>query len=177
MTDHRLGLTVHNLPVVMDGAIAEILDALAAHDQAERLKQETEILTLRVSSIADTLDAAAARLARAGVDPARFEAEFLLGLALLGTDRGGLFLRRGDDCSIPKSPSVSKAGGSPGARARTAAAHHRRQEFHGLEFFVDRRALVPASRDGGARAMRRSRSSGREQRASPISAAGAAASR
>jgi len=43
VTDHRLGLTVHNLPVVMGGAIAEILDALAAHDQAERLKQETEI--------------------------------------------------------------------------------------------------------------------------------------
>jgi peptide chain release factor 1 len=40
ITDHRIGLTQHNLPAVMDGAINPILEALAAHDQAERLKQE-----------------------------------------------------------------------------------------------------------------------------------------
>jgi peptide chain release factor 1 len=40
VTDHRIGLTQHNLPAVMDGAINPILEALAAHDQAERLKQE-----------------------------------------------------------------------------------------------------------------------------------------
>jgi peptide chain release factor 1 len=40
VTDHRLGLTVHNLPAILDGDIAEILEALAAHDQAERLRHE-----------------------------------------------------------------------------------------------------------------------------------------
>ena len=40
VTDHRLGLTVHNLPAVMDGAIDEILDALSAHDRAEKLRHE-----------------------------------------------------------------------------------------------------------------------------------------
>ncbi len=40
VTDHRIGLTVHNLPAIMNGALGEILDSLAAHDQAERLKQE-----------------------------------------------------------------------------------------------------------------------------------------
>ncbi|HXV74920.1 MAG TPA: peptide chain release factor 1 [Candidatus Polarisedimenticolaceae bacterium] len=40
VTDHRIGLTLHNLPVVMNGAVGEILDALSAHDQAEKLKQE-----------------------------------------------------------------------------------------------------------------------------------------
>jgi peptide chain release factor 1 len=40
VTEHRIPITVHNLPAIMDGEIAEILEALAAHDQAERLRQE-----------------------------------------------------------------------------------------------------------------------------------------
>jgi len=40
VTDHRASLTVHNLPAIMNGAIAEIIDSLVAHDQAEKLKQE-----------------------------------------------------------------------------------------------------------------------------------------
>jgi peptide chain release factor 1 len=40
VTDHRVGLTVHNLPAIMNGAISEIIDSLASHDQAEKLKQE-----------------------------------------------------------------------------------------------------------------------------------------
>lgn len=42
VTDHRIGLTVHNLSAVMDGDISAILDALISHHQAERLKQEVE---------------------------------------------------------------------------------------------------------------------------------------
>ncbi|HWI60428.1 MAG TPA: peptide chain release factor 1 [Symbiobacteriaceae bacterium] len=38
LTDHRIGLTVHNLPVVMDGDIDHVIDALAQHEQAERLQ-------------------------------------------------------------------------------------------------------------------------------------------
>jgi len=38
LTDHRIGLTRHNLPAIMDGDLALVLDALMAHDQAERLK-------------------------------------------------------------------------------------------------------------------------------------------
>jgi peptide chain release factor 1 len=40
VTDHRIGLTVHNLPAIMDGEIGAILDSLVAHDHAERLKHE-----------------------------------------------------------------------------------------------------------------------------------------
>jgi peptide chain release factor 1 len=40
VTDHRLGLTVHNLPAVMGGALEPLVEALAAHDQAERLERE-----------------------------------------------------------------------------------------------------------------------------------------
>ncbi len=39
VTDHRIGLTMHNLPAVMKGGIGELIDALVAHDQAERLQQ------------------------------------------------------------------------------------------------------------------------------------------
>jgi peptide chain release factor 1 len=43
ITDHRIGLTVHNLQSVLDGDLDAILAALATHDQAERLKAEVEI--------------------------------------------------------------------------------------------------------------------------------------
>ena len=40
VTDHRIGLTVHQLTEVMDGKLAPILDALVDHYESERLKQE-----------------------------------------------------------------------------------------------------------------------------------------
>jgi peptide chain release factor 1 len=43
VTDHRIGLTLHQLGEVMDGKLQPILDALAAHYQAERLKQEAVV--------------------------------------------------------------------------------------------------------------------------------------
>ncbi|MCP3978716.1 MAG: peptide chain release factor 1 [bacterium] len=42
VTDHRIGFSVHNLPAVMTGEISPLLEALATHEQAERLKQEVE---------------------------------------------------------------------------------------------------------------------------------------
>jgi peptide chain release factor 1 len=42
VTDHRIGMTLHDLPSVMNGEIDPLLEALAAHDQAERLKEESE---------------------------------------------------------------------------------------------------------------------------------------
>jgi len=38
VTDHRIGLTKHNLPAIIDGNIDDIVDALRAYDQAEALK-------------------------------------------------------------------------------------------------------------------------------------------
>jgi len=38
MTDHRISLTKHNLPGILDGDLENIIDALRAHDQAEALK-------------------------------------------------------------------------------------------------------------------------------------------
>ena len=38
VTDHRIGLTLYKIDSIMDGDLDEILDALAAADQAEKLK-------------------------------------------------------------------------------------------------------------------------------------------
>jgi len=38
MTDHRIGLTLHNLPRILDGAIDALIDALILEDQSEKLK-------------------------------------------------------------------------------------------------------------------------------------------
>ena len=40
VTDHRIGLTVHQLMEVMDGKLQPTIDALSAHYQAEKLKNE-----------------------------------------------------------------------------------------------------------------------------------------
>jgi peptide chain release factor 1 len=42
VTDHRIGLTKHNLPAIMDGNLDDIIDALRANAQAEALKAQTE---------------------------------------------------------------------------------------------------------------------------------------
>jgi len=39
VTDHRIGLTVHNIPAIMAGEIGHIVEALIAADRAERLAQ------------------------------------------------------------------------------------------------------------------------------------------
>ena len=36
-TDHRIGLTVHNLAKILDGNLDEVIDALATREQAEKL--------------------------------------------------------------------------------------------------------------------------------------------
>ncbi len=40
MTDHRIGLTIHQLSDIMEGKLQPVVDALITHYQAEKLKQE-----------------------------------------------------------------------------------------------------------------------------------------
>jgi peptide chain release factor 1 len=42
ITDHRIGYTVHQLDLFMEGAIGDLLDALGAHYQAEKLNATSE---------------------------------------------------------------------------------------------------------------------------------------
>src|SRR6185369_1122160 len=39
VTDHRINLTLYKIDKIMEGEIDEIIDALTAHDQAERLSE------------------------------------------------------------------------------------------------------------------------------------------
>jgi peptide chain release factor 1 len=38
VTDHRIGLTVNNLPSILEGEIENLISSLQTEDQAERLK-------------------------------------------------------------------------------------------------------------------------------------------
>src|SRR5690242_3239139 len=40
VTDHRIGLTLHQLDIVMDGHLDPIIEALTQHYQTEKMKQE-----------------------------------------------------------------------------------------------------------------------------------------
>jgi peptide chain release factor 1 len=42
LTDHRIGLTIHQLADVMEGRLQPVVDALIAHYNAERMKAEAE---------------------------------------------------------------------------------------------------------------------------------------
>ncbi len=43
ITDHRIGLTLHNLDRVVEGELDELVTALRSHHQAELLKSQTEV--------------------------------------------------------------------------------------------------------------------------------------
>ncbi len=43
VTDHRIGLTIHQLQEVMDGKLQPIIEALVTHYQAEKLKHEAAV--------------------------------------------------------------------------------------------------------------------------------------
>jgi peptide chain release factor 1 len=42
VTDHRIGLTLHQLDMIMDGRLDPVIDALTTFYQAEKLKQHHE---------------------------------------------------------------------------------------------------------------------------------------
>ena len=44
VTDHRIGLTLHQLDLVMEGRLEPIIEALSTHYQTEKLKQETTVV-------------------------------------------------------------------------------------------------------------------------------------
>jgi peptide chain release factor 1 len=41
VSDHRIGLTLHKLPVVLEGDLDEVIDALTAWDQGQKLAEST----------------------------------------------------------------------------------------------------------------------------------------
>ena len=42
VTDHRIGLTLHNLPSIMDGNLDGLIEPLNSNFQAEKLREAVE---------------------------------------------------------------------------------------------------------------------------------------
>jgi len=40
VTDHRIGLTLHNLPAILEGNLDHLIDALATHEETEKIVRE-----------------------------------------------------------------------------------------------------------------------------------------
>jgi len=40
VTDHRLGLTLHDLPRILEGNFDQLIDSLATNDQAKQLQEQ-----------------------------------------------------------------------------------------------------------------------------------------
>ena len=53
VTDHRIGVTIHNVPGVLEGQLDALIDALVMADQADRLHSLTEIDGGQVAGVAD----------------------------------------------------------------------------------------------------------------------------
>ena len=53
LTDHRIGLTLHQLAEVMEGKLQPVVDALIAHFNSERLKAEAETIARECQSNMD----------------------------------------------------------------------------------------------------------------------------
>jgi release factor glutamine methyltransferase len=92
-------------------------------------------------TIATVLDAAAARLERAGVPEPRLNAELLLA-DLLSSDRGGLLVRKREELD---SETTGRFEERIRRREKREPLQHITgfQEFRGLDFEVDGRVLVP----------------------------------
>jgi release factor glutamine methyltransferase len=92
-------------------------------------------------TVARAVREAARRLARAGVREARTNAELLLA-DLVGTDRGGLLPRRAD---VLDGETVRRFEERVARRERRIPLQHviGSQEFYGVSFRADGRALIP----------------------------------
>lgn len=43
VTDHRIGLTLHNLPAILDGSLDELIDAVATSEEARQIEAQTAV--------------------------------------------------------------------------------------------------------------------------------------
>ena len=135
LTDHRIKLTVHQLDRILQGELDEFTEALTTEDRRRALGRVTA---------REALAEAERRLAAAGVDTPRVDAEWLVA-HVLGTTRSGVHALLDDEVDGPRA--AARAQGVAGAarlRARRVGLPAARAE--------DRRAGARAAAgDGDAR--------------------------
>src|SRR4029077_13751523 len=153
--DHRIGLTLHRLPTVLEGDLDELIEGLVAAQGAERLQRAEHLraaprrrlpaaggaLMSAPATLRDELDAATTALEAAGVPEARVDAEWLLaGLLGLGHARLRMDLAR----SVPAAVADRYADA---VRRRARREPLQRilgwEEFRGLRLRVTEAVLVP----------------------------------
>ena len=132
ITDHRVGLTVHNIPDRLDGNLDDIIDAVA-YGRRGGAPRSAGVNSRQAAA------SAASRLSEAGVAEARFEAEYLVREAA-GISRAAFFADapvRGETKDTLDRWVGRRAGREPGAYI----TGHR--EFFGREFRVGPGVLIP----------------------------------
>ena len=119
LTDHRIGLTLHQLDLVMEGRLQPIVDALITHYQAEQLKADT---TRRRDGLACDRHASfctvQARLQRRPAPRSRPRAmPRLLLLHLLGKDKAWLMAHLDEEFPATQGRSLHRACSNAVAKA------------------------------------------------------------
>ena len=150
LTDHRVHLTVHRLDKILEGELEEFTEALAADDQRRALETSTVDRRARVPTVgSDTrvtlggaLARATARLAEAGIESARLEAELLLAKACDDCARALLYAELDRELNDEQEEAFE----------RQIARREKREPlayvlgewgFRRLTLKTDRRALIP----------------------------------
>ena len=140
--DHRINLLVHNLDEILLGELGELTDALQDDRSAAGWKSVPRADGgVAPATVGAVLAAGAARLAAAGVDTARLDAELLLG-SVLDADRGRLVIDR--DVAVESAARDRLEALLVRREAREPVAYILgRRAFRRLELSVDRRVLIP----------------------------------
>ena len=151
VSDHRIGLTLHKLPAVIEGDLDELIDGLTAWDQSRKLA-ETHGVTHRARRRSTVprppREGAAAPGGGAGCPTARQDAEWLLA-AVLGVERFDLYLEpagRVVDGRRRGATARSSAGAPPASRCSTCSGF---EDFRGLRLRRHARRAHPAPGDRG----------------------------
>ena len=128
LTDHRVHLTVHRLDKILEGELDEFTEALARDSLGVTL--------------GDALAAATARLAEAGIESARLEAELLLARACDDCARALLYAELHRELS-PEQEAACDANVRRRVQREPLAYVLGEWGFRRLTLKTDRRALIP----------------------------------
>ena len=120
LTDHRVHLTVHRLDKILEGELEEFTEALAADERQRALETRRRTGV----TLGDALARATSRLAEAGIESARLEAELLLSKACDDCARALLYAELDRELSERAGDRLRAAGRPPG-EARAAGLRSR----------------------------------------------------
>jgi len=131
VTDHRIGLTLHNLPAILQGE----LDELMPPRRRQRSWGKLQV------SLKDELRKAENAFTSHHIDDARIEAELLL-MHILGVGRAELYTRL--DEPLPPSAMERFWYSVQNRLCHEPTAYILKQcQFYGLDLYIDSRALIP----------------------------------